>query len=74
MNGEGELSANLCSERGRMIRVDGGSGEEAGEIQLIRSPRVGGGEFVRDAHATFVSLCKIGPAILFQRNKPEVQP
>jgi hypothetical protein len=62
--GAGELSANRCSARGRMTRDDGGSGEDADGVQLARSPRVKVGELVRDAHATFVSLCKIGPAIL----------
>lgn len=64
MNGDGELSANLCSARGRMTRDDGGSGEGIDGSRFIRSPRAKVGELVRDAHATFVSFCKIGPAIL----------
>jgi len=72
--GEGELSANLCSASGRMIRGDRGPGESVDEIELIRSTRVNVGELVRDAHATFVSLCKIGPAILFNVISPGARP
>ena len=49
-------------------RVSGGAAEVEA-VMSIRSARVRIGESVRDAHATFVSLCKIGPAILFRRNK-----
>lgn len=48
-----------------MIRDDEESGEEADGVQWARSPRAKLGELVRDAHGTLVSLCKIGPAILF---------
>jgi len=54
-----------------MVRGDRESGEEADGI--VRSARVNVGELVRDAHATFVSLCKIGPAILFNVISPKPQ-
>lgn len=73
-NGEGELSANLCSAGGRTIRGDRVSGEVANEVELIRSARVNAEELMRDAHATFVSLCKIGPAILFDLISPRAKP
>lgn len=49
-----------------MIGGDRESGGEVGSIELIRSPRVDTGELVRDAHATFVPLCEIGPSILLR--------
>jgi len=48
-----------------MIGGDNESGGEVGGIELVRSPRVDVGELMRDAHATFVPLCEIGPSILF---------
>ena len=54
-----------------MIGGDRESGGEVGGIALIRSPRVDIGELVRDAHATFVPLCEIGPSILFDVVNPK---
>lgn len=71
--GEGEVSAYLCSESGRMIRGDRVPGDAVDGFVSTRSARVKAGELVREAHATFVPLCKIGPAILFRRNKFEGQ-
>lgn len=68
--GEGELSANLCSAGGRMMRGDRESGEVDG-IELVRSTRANIGESVREAHATFVSLRKIGPSILSDGISPK---
>jgi len=57
-----------------MIGGDRESGGEAGGIELVRSPRVDIGELVRDAHATFVPLCEIGPSILFDAVSPTGEP
>jgi len=57
-----------------MIGGDRESGGEVGVIELACSPRVDIGEFVRDAHATFVPLCEIGPSILFDVISPRARP
>ena len=56
-----------------MIRGDRRSCGEVDGIELSRSARANMGELVRDAHATFVSFCKIGPAILSDVISPKTQ-